>query len=66
MEQDAGDHIVPVGEDIRLDDDRLADHSLDREPSAVDLRLHASITARVRPCSFVMRASFRSQQVTGL
>jgi hypothetical protein len=32
---------VPVGEDVRLDDDLLAAHALDRVPAAVDLRLDA-------------------------
>jgi hypothetical protein len=33
--------IVAVGEDIGLDDDKIANHSFDRKPAAVDFRPHA-------------------------
>ena len=41
MQEHAVEHLVTIGEDIGLDAHRLADHALDREPPAVDLRKHA-------------------------
>jgi hypothetical protein len=40
-EDDRADRVVPVGEDIGLDDHRLAHCALDREEAAVDRRPHA-------------------------